>query len=119
MDVVIGGAYQGKLEYARRTYALTDEDLFFCTPEHPIDPGKRCICRLEEYVLGCVRRGEQPEVPLRPDGVILCRDISCGVVPMEAELRVWREAVGTLLGQLSRQAESVTRLFYGIPQALK
>ena len=58
-------------------------------------------------------------VPLRPDGVILCRDISCGVVPMEAELRVWREAVGTLLGQLSRQAESVTRLFYGIPQALK
>ena len=38
---------------------------------------------------------------------------------MEAELRVWREAVGTLLGQLSRQAESVTRLFYGIPQVLK
>ena len=119
MDLVIGGAYQGKLEYARWTYALTDEDLFFCTPEHPIDPGQRCICRLEEYVLGCVRRGEQPEVPLRPDGVILCRDISCGVVPMEAELRVWREAVGTLLGQLSRQAESVTRLFYGIPQVLK
>ena len=61
MDLVIGGAYQGKLEYARRTYALTDEDLFFCTPVHAIDPGKRCICRLEEYVLGCVRRGEQPD----------------------------------------------------------
>ena len=39
----------------------------------------------------------------------------CGILELTPEA----PAVGTLLGQLSRQAESVTRLFYGIPQALK
>ena len=33
MILIIGGAYQGKLEYAKNEYLLTDGDVFFCENE--------------------------------------------------------------------------------------
>ena len=119
MDLIIGGAYQGKEAYARARYGLEDEDIFVCGEDGELDGSKRCFCHLERYVLSCVRRGMEPVCPFREDAVILCTDISCGVVPTDGELRAWREAVGRLLCGLADRAEHVTRLFCGIPQVLK
>ena len=30
MDLIIGGAYQGKTDYVRRTYNLSEEDICDC-----------------------------------------------------------------------------------------
>lgn len=119
MVLIIGGAYQGKLDYARRTYGLKDEDIFRCTEDGKIDFSRRCICDLQEYVLACVREGDEPHCAFRPDAVVLCRDISCGVVPVDPVLRAWREATGRLLNRLATDAEHVVRLFCGLPQVLK
>ncbi len=119
MDLIIGGAYQGKLSYARERFELAEAEICFCTEEAEPDWEKRCFCHLESYVLGCLRRGEQPAPRLRPDAVVICRDISSGVVPMDATLRAWREETGRLLCRLAREAESVTRVFCGLPQHLK
>ena len=96
MHLIIGGAYQGKTDYAMAQFGLTAQDISVCTAEEPAD----CI-------------------PEAWDGVLICRDISCGVVPMDPEVRAWREAVGRMLVQLSLRAETVTRLFCGLPQRLK
>ena len=53
------------------------------------------------------------------NSVLICDDISCGVVPLEAETRAWREACGRMLNALSRRADTVTRIFCGLPQRLK
>ena len=119
MELIIGGAYQGKLTYARQRYGLGDGDIYTCTAEEAPDTSKRCIRHLEEYVLGCVRRGEMPELRFREDAVLICRDISAGVVPIESELRAWREATGRFLNALAAQADEVTRLFCGLTQKLK
>lgn len=119
MDLIIGGAYQGKMDYARRQYGLSDEDIFTCTENREIDISKRCICHLEEYVLACVRAGMKPQSAFRPDAVLICRDISCGVVPMDPVLRAWREETGRMLNALTPQAEHVIRIFCGLPQILK
>lgn len=119
MDLIIGGAYQGKEVYARAHYGLTDADIFVCGEDGALDSSRRCVCALERYVLFCVRRGEEPSCRFREDAIILCADLSCGVVPTDQEMRAWREAVGRLLCSLADRAEHVTRLFCGIPQSLK
>ncbi|MBQ3276388.1 MAG: bifunctional adenosylcobinamide kinase/adenosylcobinamide-phosphate guanylyltransferase [Oscillospiraceae bacterium] len=119
MDLIIGGAFQGKLDYARNAFGLREEEIVTCTPDSEPDWNARCLCRVEDYVLDCVRRGVSPEEKFRPDAVLVGRDIFCGVVPIDPEERAWREETGRSDSRLSRGADSVTRLFCGIPQKLK
>ncbi len=49
----------------------------------------------------------------------ICRDMFCGVVPMGAETRAWRQDTGRLTQYLSREAEHVSRIFCGLEQRLK
>lgn len=119
MELIIGGAYQGKLSYARSSYGLSDADIFTCTQDGGIDFSKRCICHLEVYLLACVKNGTTPQHAFREDAIVICRDISCGVVPVDEELRAWREETGRYLSALAAEAAHVTRIFCGIPQVLK
>lgn len=124
MDLIFGGAYQGKLQYAKAAYQLNDNDIFFCQgPE--IDFSHRCVCRLEEFVRSCLSAGIDPQAYLEAhrenwqNTIFLCRDISGGVVPIEPELRQWRQATGRLCQYLSREAQGVVRMFCGLEQRLK
>ena len=125
MDFIIGGAYQGKLDCARKRYALTEEEIYTCTEADGIAFGARCINRLEEFALWCVRNGRDAVEIMKEhrkaweNSVLICEDIFCGVVPMGAEMRKWREETGRLCSFLSARADCVTRLFCGIPQRLK
>ena len=124
MDLIIGGAYQGKTEYARKHFDIKDEEIFTCAEDGRIDLSSRCIRSLQSYVLACVRAGIEPYEAFQKDdswknAVILCEDIFCGVVPVDPVLRAWREATGRLLNALTPQAQTVTRMFCGIPQKLK
>lgn len=119
MDLIIGGAYQGKLDYARARFGLTDGDVCVCTPDADPDTGKRCLCRIEDYVLRALRTGREPQLRFREDAVLICTDISGGVVPIDGETRRWREATGRLLMDLAGRADTVTRVFCGLPQRLK
>ena len=122
MILIIGGAYQGKTEYAKKTYGLQDADIFTCESTN-IDPSARAIRHLERFALACVRAGEEPAEVLRAldlsDKILICEDISCGVVPMDAVEREWREAVGRMNAMLAAKAARVTRLFCGLPLELK
>lgn len=124
MILIIGGAYQGKLDYAKSALGVTPEQVFACTGRE-IDFSKRCIYRLEEYSLACVRAGVEPAEEMKTfreqwkDSILICQDISSGVVPMEAELRQWRNANGRLCQYLAAQADQVIRIFCGLEQRLK
>lgn len=122
MVLIIGGAYQGKTEYAKKTYSLQDADIFTCE-NTGIDPNARAIRHLERFALACVRAGKEPAEVLNAidlsDKILICEDISCGVVPMDAVEREWREAVGRMNAMLAAKAARVTRLFCGLPLELK
>ena len=78
MDLIIGGAYQGKLDYARERFHLETEDLSFY--ENGYDTTRRCLCYLEQAVYDAVAAGRPFELPpLRADAVVICTDVSCGV----------------------------------------
>lgn len=111
MILVIGGAYQGKLTWAKAHFALRDEDC--CDLAEGFLPGKRCYYHLE----AATRQGEMPQFP--EDAVIIAREVGCGVVPMDANERVWRERHGAALQELARQSVSVYRVFCGIGERMK
>ncbi len=124
MVLIIGGAYQGKRDYAERAFHLTEADIFTCNGTE-IDFSKKCVDRLEEFVLACVREGIDPEEYLRAhealwkDSVFLCRDIFCGVVPMDPVIRKCRHTTGLVCQYLAGQAAQVSRIFCGLEQRLK
>ena len=126
MDLIIGGAFQGKLDYAREKYIFTEEDIYLCRENTPeIDFSKTCINHLEEFTLACVRAELDPVQYLKKHWedlrqcVFICMDISSGVVPLGKEMRLWRNENGRVCQYLSKEAASVTRIFCGLEQKLK
>ena len=124
MILIIGGAYQGKLDFAKEAFGITDEDVFVCK-DSEIDFSKRCVYALEKFTLACVREGRDPASYLQEhreawdDSIFICQDFFCGVVPMEAEARAWRQITGRLAQYLSQEADRVSRIFCGLEQRLK
>lgn len=124
MELIMGGAYQGKLEYARAKYALAETDIFTCAGTE-IDFSRKCIDKLEEFTFACIGAGIDPIAVFEANGeawadsILICQDIFCGVVPLGADLRQWRNTTGQLCQYLSRRADSVSRIFCGLEQKLK
>lgn len=124
MVLIIGGAYQGKLDYAKEAFSLTEEDIFTCSGTE-IDFSKPCIDGIEAFTYACVQQGMDPiacfasNQPKWQNSILICRDLSSGVVPLESELRRWRQVTGRLCQYLSREANQVSRIFCGLEQRLK
>lgn len=120
MILIIGGAYQGKLDYAKSAFNISDEDVFTCNGGE-IDFSKRCIYKIEEFTCGYpdpigyfkLHREEWQ------NSILVLQDIFCGVVPMGAETRAWRQNTGQLAQYLSKEATQVSRIFCGLEQRLK
>lgn len=124
MVLIIGGAYQGKLDFAREKFKLQDRDIYTCSGEKP-DFSCPCIYGLEKFVLYCVQKNIDPRAyfeerrKLWEQSIIICEDIFCGVVPLGAETREWRQETGKLCQYLSAEATQVSRIFCGLEQRLK
>lgn len=125
MVFIFGGCHQGKLAFAKARFALTDAQIQVCDEyTEAIDPSRRCAAYVERWALNRVRAGVEPAEAfpwdaMKDDAVVIATDVSCGVVPIDAELRAWREACGRLNARLAGRADEVWRLFCGIPQRLK
>ena len=124
MHLIIGGAYQGKKTFAKERYGFRNIQIFVCMKDE-IDFGYPCVSNFEVFTYGCVERGEDPVAYFKvhrdewEDAVLICRDISGGVVPMNAVERKWREVHGKLCQYLSKEASQVSRIFCGLEQRLK
>lgn len=122
MTLIFGGAYMGKRDYAKAHCGVTSIET--CAEGMPaFDSG--CVASLEQFSLHCARQGKDAAAELSAryeqwkDHVLIARDISCGVVPLDATERAWREENGKMLRMLTARADRVIRIWYGLPQVLK
>lgn len=115
MELVIGGAFQGKLTWALAHYGLTMDDVCDLAVSEPA--AAKCYCHLEALS----RREADMEryLPLFENAVVVCREVGGGIVPMDGEERAWRERYGLLLQKFARNAAHVTRIFCGLSEVLK
>lgn len=120
MILIIGGAYQGKLTFAKETFGITEADVHTCG-NGEIDFSKRCIYRIEEFTyshsdpIGYFQAHREDW----HNSILILQDIFCGVVPMGEENRAWRQRTGRLAQYLSKEANQVSRIFCGLEQKLK
>jgi len=124
MILIIGGAYQGKLDFAKTLEALSDGDIFTCNGTE-IDFSKRCIDKIEEFTYACVQNHVDAIAYFRThhaawsNSILICQDITCGVVPLGSDMRAWREMTGRLCQYLAAKAERVSRIYCGLEHRLK
>ncbi len=108
MKLIIGGAYQGKKEYALENFS----------GEEILDNYHLVILDMLKNNIDVMKYVKEHLNDYR-DKVIICDDISCGIVPIDPLMRKWREAVGHVLGFLAKESDRVVRVFCGIGTRLK
>lgn len=128
MILVIGGSFQGKLEFVRRQwmegqpgngwYARGDKDSYETALERPVLYG------LHHYIRRIVKEGGSVDTFLTKvlagqAQIILLDEIGCGLVPMEAGDRQYREETGRAGQRLALEASEVWRVLCGVGQKIK
>ena len=129
MILIFGGAYQGKLAYARDRFGVIDADIYHYSEEKAAAediPGHTKIFNgTDKWILALIKAEVDVDSAIRrfidtnPEGIVICTDISCGIVPISAVERKWREAVGRAMAELSKASSEVVRVFCGIPTRIK
>ena len=110
MILVVGGAFQGKQEFARELAAkkkLQVVNFFHNQIQRLLEDGED----VRDYIGNLLKK--------TPDVVIVMDEVGAGVVPVERSDREYQEAIG-LAGQLlAREAGEVYRVMCGIGMRIK
>lgn len=128
MILITGGSFSGKREYAEKTFGLARE----CFRDGN-EIGKDDLFQAEgvfdfhRYVRRFLTGKSEEELDafveklLRedPDIIVISDEVGCGVVPLDREDRIYREAVGRTCSAIARRADRVDRVVCGLGSILK
>ncbi|WP_160687825.1 bifunctional adenosylcobinamide kinase/adenosylcobinamide-phosphate guanylyltransferase [Clostridium sp. C2-6-12] len=124
MVLIFGGAYNGKLDFVKEKYNLDDEDIFFCKNEN-LKLNKKVLSGLHIFTKACVINNVnsleilEKNIHIIKDKIIICDEINSGIVPIDKLDREWREETGRVLQLLTKNADTVYRIFFGLEEKLK
>lgn len=135
MYLVIGGSFQGKLQWVLTEFAVKAGEVADggniewqdgCLH---LSEGVRVLDNLEQLIERMQKAGlAQTEVSaaigaaldrLPEDVTVICDEVGIGLVPVDIEGRIYRELVGRTCCELAARASRVFRVYCGIPQVLK
>ena len=126
MEMIIGGAFQGKKEYAKFRFELKDEDMtdgalasfeeiFQC----------RCMYHFHEWVKKGLKENwdfqglEDRLLASNPRILLITNELGCGVVPIDAFDRNYRETTGRICTRIAAKSNQVIRVVCGIGTVIK
>ena len=124
MKLVTGGAYQGKLGYAKELYP---DVVWKDGAECGLQDIETCeaLDRFHLFVRRWLEAGRTKEelidtVLKKNSGIlIVCDEVGCGLVPVDAFEREYREAVGRICTAFADRADRVDRVVCGIGMRIK
>lgn len=126
MKLIIGGAYQGKKDFTCEQFQMEESTLADGrTCEYDVLKSVKGIHHLQDYIKRMLLEEKDPmsyileQVRKNEDIVILCNEMGCGLVPMEAFDRRYREMVGRIQCELAKRATCVYRVYCGIGVKIK
>ena len=109
---VYGGSFQGKSDFAKKTFELEKKEIYSCTRDSLPDFSYKCLCHLENYVWYSLKSREPVDFAKLLGKILIMDDITCGIVPMEPFERKWREECG-LFSQRIASCSKVIRIVCG------
>lgn len=126
VELIIGGAYNSKLNFALKYYNLKQED-FQNGAECGLSEAfnKKGIYNLHllirRFIISGMNDYNKIIEKIRSSNVeiIICNEVGSGVVPLDKIDNQMREYVGRILSILSEKSIRVIRVYYGIPSVIK
>lgn len=133
MHVYIGGAYNGKRKFVMDKYkgeghihlydGVLPEEAVFLPSDIVV------VSRFESIIANASLQSEDQLVDSIMERLLLvnncttliciCTDIGRGIVPLDRQQRFVRDTCGRLYQALFEKSNTVTRIWYGLPQILK
>lgn len=130
MKLIIGGSHQGKKQYVTERFGIAEQEIL-CGE----------VCALDAFMtnarvtkaVNCfhiwVKRALQADIDVwmqvegllqeNPSIIIIGNEIGCGIVPMDAFERRYREETGRIFCKLAKEADEVVRVTCGIGTQIK
>ena len=126
MQLVIGGAFQGKKDYVKKEFGLKEEEMtdggtasyeeiFTC----------RCMYHFHEWIGARIREEkdltglEEELVKKNPDLILITNELGNGLVPVDAFDRKYRETSGRVCTRIAGVCTKVIRVLCGIGMVIK
>lgn len=124
MELIVGGAWQGKMEYAKSRFpeilwvdgeSCSEEELLHC----------QGIFNFQRYLERQMEKGKTVEglaeslYEKNPDVVVVTDEIGCGIVPLEPFQREFREQTGRVCTALAEKAVRVHWVICGVGTVIK
>ncbi len=113
MVLIVGGAYQGKGDFALELSGGKKENVLLNIHERIEALFKKGYSREEiESAILAEATGEK-------EMILTADEIGCGIVPLDEKLRECREITGRILCVVAKEAGEVYRMTAGIPVKIK
>lgn len=129
MILVTGGAFQGKLEFAKNLLNMSDEERPVIVEGELLqekDAGEAdIIAHFHLYIRRLLEEGRDVREAVgklllqNPNLILEVTELGCGIVPVDAFDRNYRETVGRICCELAKEAEAVYRVHCGIGIRIK
>ena len=113
MILVIGARASGKMDYVR-SLGYGDEDI-----ANGVLNDKPVLYNLQDLTIPDPEGAPALFERLTGKEIVVCDEVGSGVIPLEKERRLGREATGRLCCRLAKEATKVVRLVCGIPTVIK
>ena len=120
MEMIIGGAYQGKAAYAKAQFPDVDWKFGGEITEEELLKAEG-VLGFQEYIRKALKAGEDLTglAEQDTDVILVSEEVGYGIVPADAFERQYREAVGRVCTALAAKSRRVTRVVCGIGTVLK
>lgn len=123
MELYVGGACQGKLQYVLLKHpGLTEEDVFDGAAglkNGTVKDSAGIILNHFHLLVRNLRDEEIEELLENRYRIIISDEVGSGVIPVDSVERQYRERTGRWLCTLASSAERVERVICGIGQRIK
>ena len=125
MVFIFGGRNQGKLRYAKQLFGeqLTVCDLKSCSLQEALSAD--ILINIQEIIKKLLILKVNPSAYFKENiqafegKIIIGDEIGCGIVPIDALEREWRDETGWVYQFLASRAKRVDRVWSGIGQIIK
>lgn len=126
MELIIGGAYQGKKEIVKKIFGFMDDDILDgadCAPEAVLS-GK-AVSDFHMLIRRLMEQQNDPDLffeqvkEKNPGIVLISNEIGYGIVPLDRFERDWREKTGRICCLAAKESAHVIRVLAGNPVFIK
>ncbi len=127
MILIIGGAFQGKTDFAAERLGVSRADILdgeSCSVGDVFGAAavrhfERLVRRVITENSRDIRDFARELCEKNPMLTVISTEIGSGIIPLDRGEREWREAVGRACCVLAEFADTVVRVSCGIPTAIK